>query len=108
MPAVPPPLAASRVFIHQPASATDGAAEALARRLDRQGVAVAAIRPVRVTPSAPEIRYFYEADKAAALDLVPILAGLAWRVRDFSSYAKPPRPGTLEMWLPGSMAVSGN
>lgn len=102
---VGPALAPRRVFIHQPTDARGGAAEAVARRLGRQRVAVAAIRPVRATPSAPEIRYFYEADRAAAAGLARQLSGPAWRVRDFASYAKPPRPGTLEIWLPSGMAI---
>jgi len=105
-PVVAVPPAASRVFIHQPTSARDGVAEAVARRLGRHGVTVAAIRPVRATPSAPEIRYFHADDRAAALNLARQLGGQTWRVRDFLSYAKPPRPGTLEIWLPGGMVAA--
>lgn len=105
---VAPALTPPRVFIHRPADVGGGAAETVARRLGRQGVAVAAIRPVRATPSASEIRYFHEADRAAAVGLAQQMPGPAWRVRDFASYAKPPPPGTLEVWLPKGFAVGGN
>ena len=100
--------APSRVFIHRATNARDDASEALARRLGQQGIVVAAIRPVRATPSTPEIRYFYEADKARAMDLAGRLTGPAWRVRDFLAYEKLPRPGTLEVWLPNGMTPAAN
>ena len=105
--AAPAAPATPRVFIHHrlPAGAT--AAGALAARLRRVGIAVAAIRSVAATPPAREIRYFHSDDGSQAADLARLLGAPAWRVRDFRGYPAPPRPGTLEIWLPDRTTTAG-
>ena len=98
--AAPAAPATPRVFIHHRLPAGTTAADALAARLRRAGIAVAAIRSVAATPSAREIRYFHSDDGSQAADLARLLGAPAWRVRDFRGYPAPPRPGTLEIWLP--------
>jgi hypothetical protein len=69
--------------------------------------------PFRVGPAAAGVRYFFAADRDAARRLLraaaPLLAEGAGRAgvvnrrtpADFTHYDPKPRPGTVEVWLPG-------
>lgn len=90
-----------RVFIHH-APGDVAAAAAVARVLGARGWNIAELRPVHVRIDHPSARYFYAGDGAAARELGAELSsrlGEAINVRDMHSYLRPPRPGTLEIWL---------
>lgn len=89
----PVPAQGMRAFIHHAGS--PAAAARLADRLP-PGIALAEIRPVRATPSAGDVRFFFAADRPAAQAMAQRL-GL--RLRDMSHFRPLPQPGTLEVWL---------
>lgn len=97
-----PSATALRVVIHVPAGF---AAEMLAARMlanfDPRPGSVE-IRRVAATPSQPSIRYFHSGDETAARDVAARLSGtgLAWTLRDFSTFRPLPSRGTIEVWVP--------
>lgn len=99
----PPALASpTRVFIHHLPADAD-AAEALAGALRARGWEIAGLRAVRTVVSRPNARHFHGVDGAAARELADDLAdtlGEPAGVRDLRGFGRPPRPGTLEIWLP--------
>jgi hypothetical protein len=105
------PAGATRVFIHHVADQRDGAlAQQLAEYLRGQGFTVADIRSVDFGIAKPSVRYFFARDRAASQRLVEELgrfsAGGASRgpdhASDFTHFVPKPRPGSLEVWLPGT------
>jgi len=98
-----PEFSSRRVFIHYRRGSQRGAAVAddLARTLDPQ-FARTEIRTVDAGPGAPEIRYFFADDAAAAHALARKLGGARspWHVRSFTTFVPSPLPGTLELWVP--------
>ena len=105
------PAGEIRVFIHHVADQRDGAlAQRLADYLRGQGFTVADIRPVDFSIGKPSVRYFFARDRAASQRLVEELgrfsAGGASlgpdHASDFTHFVPKPRPGSVEVWLPGS------
>lgn len=102
-----------RVFIHHAAADADGAALAreLAERLGHQALAVVEVRavPFAIGAAATGVRYFFADDRDAARrllrDAAPFLSATGRppprTPTDFTHYAPRPRPGTVEVWLPG-------
>lgn len=91
-----------RLFVHFRPADRDAAAD-LARRLEARGWTIAALREVDIPIRAPNTRFFYLADAAAAHALADDLSdemGQRARARDMRSYSRPPSPGTIEIWLP--------
>lgn len=91
-----------RLFVHYRPADRDAAAD-LARRLEARGWTIAALREVDISIRAPNTRFFYLADAAAAHALADDLSdeiGQRARARDMRSYPRPPSPGTIEIWLP--------
>ena len=103
------PLFLGRVFVHYAGPAGDevgrGRAERIARVLEDDGYRIGAIRPTGFAIRTSSVRYFHEADRAAAArlrsDLPPSLAE-STLIMDFTSYEPRPRPGTIELWLADS------
>jgi hypothetical protein len=105
------PAGATRVFIHHVADQRDGAlAQQLAEYLRGQGFTVADIRSVDFGIARPSVRYFFARDRAASQRLVEELGRFAAggaslapdRASDFTHFLPKPRPGSLEVWLPGT------
>ena len=105
------PAGATRVFIHHVGDPRDGElAQRLADYLRGQGFTVADIRPVDFSIGKPSVRYFFARDRAASQRLVEELgrffAGGATlgpdHASDFTHFVPKPRPGSVEVWLPGS------
>jgi hypothetical protein len=105
------PAGAIRVFIHHVADQGDGAlAQQLAEYLRGQGFTVADIRSVDFGIARPSVRYFFARDRAASQRLVEELGRFAAggaslapdRASDFTHFVPKPRPGSLEVWLPGT------
>jgi hypothetical protein len=95
-----PVLAAPRIVIHHLARPEAARHQAAALAADLPG---AELRAVRASPTAPGVRYFFAADRAAAQALARAIAppvGGRVTVADFSHYRPLPRQGTLEIWLP--------
>jgi hypothetical protein len=100
------------VFIHHAAddARTAALAARLAEYLRHEGFAVAAIRPVAFKIKAGSVRYFFESDRDGARRLLRVAGrqlaegGRAEPrvVTNFSHYARKPRTGTVELWLPNS------
>jgi hypothetical protein len=104
------PAGEIRIFIHHVADQPAGAlAQQLAEYLRGQGFTVADIRSVDFGVGKPSVRYFFARDRAASGRLVEELgrfstggASLAPdRASDFTHFVPKPRPGTVEVWLPG-------
>jgi hypothetical protein len=110
----PPWAIGRRVFIHHTAGgALDTMlAQRVAGYLNREGVPVVDIRPVRMEIRSGSIRYFRADDAPAAREIGDAMGGLfadnpvlaPRRVLDFTHYEPKPRPGTVEIWLPSSEA----
>jgi hypothetical protein len=105
------PASETRVFIHHVADQRDGAlAQQLAEYLRGQGFTVADIRSVDFGIAKPSVRYFFARDRAASQRLVEELGRFAAggaslapdRASDFTHFVPKPRPGSLEVWLPGT------
>lgn len=102
---------APRVVIHYGVASASGAALArsIAASLAGHGFGEPELRAVPHNVGTTSIRYFRAADRAAAERLVatarPLLteAGRAAPSTpiDFTDYQPLPRPGTLEIWVPG-------
>lgn len=110
--AVPPTPAAlpARVFIHFPPSAAANANEAAAA-LRAAGVGTVEIVPVRYAIGRSNIRFYHDSDRAPAAALAPLVAltleGPAPEARDFTDYATPTAPGSVEVWLAGTAGSGG-
>jgi hypothetical protein len=102
----------ARLFVHHTAGdpGATARARALAERLRDRGAAVVIVRPVPFAVRGLSVRYFHDADRAAATAAVadaaavagdPADQGAALRPADFTSFRPAPRPGTIEIWLPG-------
>jgi hypothetical protein len=61
------------------------------------------LRQVGATPDVAVVRYFAPTDQGAAMQLASRLGG-GWAVQDFTHYSPRPSAGTLEVWLPRSLA----
>ncbi|MFM2150679.1 MAG: hypothetical protein RLZZ187_2985 [Pseudomonadota bacterium] len=104
--AVPQPGAERRalriVVLHRANSAAAAAAaSAVAETLRGHGFEVQALRGTSFVPTTPVVRYFHEADRAAATALAERL-GPGWAAQDFRAFQPQPAPQTLEIWLPAS------
>ena len=90
------------VVLHRANSApAAAAASAVAETLRGHGFEVQALRGISFVPSIPVIRYFHDADRAAATSLAERL-GQGWVAQDFRALQPQPAPQTLEVWLPAS------
>jgi hypothetical protein len=90
------------VVLHRANSAAAAAAaSAVAETLRGHGFEVQALRGTSFVPSTPVVRYFHEADRAAATALAERL-GPGWAAQDFRAFQPQPAPQTLEIWLPAS------
>lgn len=91
------------VYIHAPVTVGgDAVARAADRVAEATGLAVSVREPVTFKVSATNVRYFHEADRAAAADVAERLSA---RLRDFTSFEPAPDPGTIEVWLAGEPAA---
>jgi hypothetical protein len=94
-----------RVYIHYPRS-SEAAATAARDALLGAGVPQVDIVPVRLTIDQSNIRYYHDADRAAADALsalmAPTLPGGPPVARDFTDYPTPPASGKVEVWLSGT------
>jgi hypothetical protein len=109
-PALAPP-ATPRIVVHHRAGSESGAslARSVAAALGDNGLGSVEIRPVPMSIVGATVRFFHAEDRAAAERALaatrPLLtaAGRAAPVTplDFSDYIPSPRPGTLEIWVPG-------
>ncbi len=98
-----PALADHRVVVHYLGRSSTGAARAEALVAALQGsVASAESRAVPSAPRRGSVRYFFNADKPAAVAMAAALQGQGseWRVRHFVDYWPRPSRGTIEVWLP--------
>lgn len=106
-PSAAPQLGAERralriVVLHRANSAAAAAAaSAVAETLRGHGFEVQALRGTSFVPTTPVVRYFHEADRAAATMLAERL-GPGWAAQDFRAFQPQPAPQTLEIWLPAS------
>ena len=76
-----------------------------ADRLRLHGARAVVVRQVPFAIRGLGVRYFHDADRAAAaqtLDIAERMLGLPDQaLGDFTSFAPAPEPGTIEIWLPG-------
>ena len=80
----------------------------LSADLERQGFHVMPVRGVRMEIDHGSVRFFWADERKAARVLLAAItatgadpaAAADWALRDFSSYAQHPQPGTVEVWLP--------
>lgn len=87
------------VTILVPDGADPAAAEAIARDAQAQGHSLARIRPVNVSISEPNVRFFHNDDRPAATRLA---RSYGVEVKDFTWFRPSPEKGTTEIWLSGS------
>jgi hypothetical protein len=112
-PNAPPVPAEIRVFIHHSSGddAVTGEARALAARLQERGTRTVIVRPVPFGIRGLSVRYFHDDDLAAARQTLAITRGLLGGApdapADFTAFTPPPRPGTIEVWLPGGGSGGG-
>lgn len=98
-----------RVFIHVRVGDANALAraEALAGRLEAEGVEVAGIRGVPRGVRNDMVRYFYDSDQPAVSTLGRAVEEAAGRgaplTQDFRNRRVAPRQGTLEIWLSGAV-----
>jgi hypothetical protein len=92
--------AGRRVFVHHRAGSEGSvrATVAAIRATRAAGLPIVDVRLVTAVPPASDVRYFFADDAAEAARLARQL-GPEWRVRDFRHYPRPPRAGTLEVWV---------
>lgn len=91
-----------RVFIHHAPRDRQAAAE-LGAALSARGWPIIELRAVGTAVSRVNTRYFFreDADPAFALaEDLSSLTGTRIQTRDMRSYSRPPRAGTIEVWLP--------
>jgi hypothetical protein len=97
-----------RVFIHHSAgdAAAAGRARTLAQRLQGAGTRAVIIRQVPFGIRGLSVRYFHDADRVTAartLEVTRQMLGGATTPSDFTTFRPSPRPGTIEVWLPGGV-----
>jgi hypothetical protein len=106
-PAVP---GSARLFIHHSVAdpAAAARARALAQRLQQRGASVVIVRPVPFGIRGLSVRYFHGTDRPGAAAVLADAAAFAGdgqaaadRPTDFTGFEPAPRPGTIEIWLPG-------
>lgn len=95
-----PPASGRRVFIHytRGTPGAEAAAIRLASELEETGYTVADIRGVPVHVGRASTRFFFREDQDAAITLNRRIGNA--RLIDMTDYPRPPRRGTLEVWLP--------
>ncbi|MEK0082031.1 hypothetical protein [Benzoatithermus flavus] len=103
--------AEARIFVHFTAGddASAARAEALQNTLQRRGADSVQLVPVRFPIGTASVRYFYPEDRLTAERLLQGARNeLATDGRpapgeptDFTRFRPSPRPGTIEVWLPG-------
>ena len=92
-----------RIIIHVPAGSVEAGTvsnQLLAMLRPRPGTVEA--RPVADGPARPTINFYHPDDEAAARQAAGWMAdaGLAWTVRDLTSFQPRPPRGLIEVWLP--------
>jgi hypothetical protein len=100
----------ARLFVHHSATPPQAAvATDIAGQLRGGGLNVVGIRNIQGTVSTGSVRFFFPADRDAAVELAEMLSRLyrerndprEFRLLDFTRYTPKPREHTLEIWLPG-------
>ncbi len=104
--APPPPagaLAGLRIVAHLPPSVPAEEAAVLIAALQAAGPAELRQGRAGVSIRASNVRYFHEADRAAAEAVAAIAtaAGAPTVARDFTDFSPTPPPGAVEFWLAG-------
>ena len=92
-----------RIVIHVPAGSVEAGTvsnQLLTMLRPRPGTVEA--RPVADGPARPTINFYHPDDEAAARQAAGWMAdaGLAWTVRDLTSFQPRPPRGLIEVWLP--------
>jgi hypothetical protein len=103
--------AQSRIFVHftEGDAGSMARAQALEGSLERRGAGSVQLVPVRFPIGTPSVRYFYPEDRLPAQRLLQgARVELSAEGRpapseptDFTRFRPSPRPGTIEVWLPG-------
>jgi len=96
----PPRPGRLRIVAHYRLGGRSAAAALTGRAVPNSDVE---LRQVGATPDVAVVRYFAPTDHAAAMQLASRLGG-GWAVQDFTHFAPRPSAGTLEVWLPRSLA----
>ncbi len=102
---VPAPVtgaASSRIVVHYNANSRQ-AARQMAYMLAQAGFGESEMRPVQLSVSTTNVRYFHEENRAAAAAVAEILRA-AWgqsQLKDYTDYTPSPSVGTIEIWLRG-------
>ncbi len=105
--AAPPPpagaLAGLRIVVHLPPSVPAAEAAGLVAALQAAGPAELRQGRAGVSIRASNVRYFHQADRAAAEAVAAIAsaAGAPTLARDFTDFSPTPPPGAVELWLAG-------
>lgn len=94
-----------RVTILAPARVARSLTEDIASNIQSDGHELVRIRDVDFNISARNVRYFHEADRAAAASLAERYDA---ELRDFTWFRPQPLEGTAELWLAGRAPGSGN
>jgi hypothetical protein len=97
-------FAGTDVLLLVPERTPDGERTALSDRMASAGFAPAAVKDVGMTIRATHVRFYHEADAAAARVLADVVGGEA---RDFTSFRKPPPGGTIELWVASTPPAAG-
>ncbi len=95
---IPTPASPLKVTILVPASSDLGEARAIASDTEARGHELARIREVDVSISQPNVRYFFDEDRAEAARLAEAYGA---EVKDFTWFRPAPERGTMELWLSG-------
>ena len=96
---VTPPVSPLKVTILVPAASDLNTAEAIASDTEARGHELTRIRQVNLSISEPNVRYFYDEDRAEAERLAEAYGA---EVKDFTWFRPAPERGTTEIWLSGS------
>jgi hypothetical protein len=96
----PRPVAAAPWLVVHVAEAT-GKAGRIVASLRAAGFGTVRIRQVAAGVARPDLRYFHEADRAAATTVQRIVGAELPEptVRDFTHYRPLPEPGLIEIWI---------
>ncbi len=108
-PSNPAGLATQQVFVHFPPNAAADA-EAAVAALRAAGMENVVARPVTISISQSNVRFFHRADAPAARAVADALGDESVdttpEVRDFTHFRPRPEEGRLELWLSGNAPVS--
>lgn len=96
---VAPPASPLKVTILVPAASDPAAAEEIAQDTQARGHELTRIQQVNLSISEPNVRYFYDEDRAEAERLAKAYGA---EVKDFTWFKPAPERGTTEIWLSGS------